>query len=76
MHIVIFFALIFNAAIAVGAKTIKFLCVFFFIWLIKDDLPVPALPVINIFLFEFSKSVIISLKSSFKVKLFFILMKQ
>jgi hypothetical protein len=31
--------------------------------------------VINIFLLEFSKRVIISLKSSFKVKLFFILLQ-
>jgi len=52
-------ALIFNAAIAVGAKTIKFLCVFFFFLVVKSYFSFSAFPVINIFFFEFLKSVFI-----------------
>ena len=53
------FAFILSEAIAVGANKTKFFFVFFLRYLISDDFPVPALPVIKIFLDDFSKREII-----------------
>ena len=72
----IVFALILREAIAVGANKTKFFLVLFLRYLISDDFPVPALPVINIFLEDFSKRDIISLKWSFRTNLLAIMINE